>query len=94
MQPRAETDADAPVDADEMTREQCEAMGWEFCMGAYWARPQRLGWCRHCSALDDWKAMGTERVEELSDAELARHGQALDVNPRCPRLRHGKQNSS
>eukprot|EP00959_Pyramimonas_sp_CCMP1952_P371303 7775484-Pyramimonas_sp.AAC.1 len=62
-------------------------------MVAYWARPRRLGWCRRCSAQDDWKVMGVEWVEELSDAELARHGQALEANPRCPRLQYGKQNS-
>eukprot|EP00959_Pyramimonas_sp_CCMP1952_P395741 8292085-Pyramimonas_sp.AAC.2 len=56
MQPRAETDADTPMNTGEMTREQCEDVDWEFCMGAYWVRPRWIGWCRRCSALDDWKS--------------------------------------
>eukprot|EP00959_Pyramimonas_sp_CCMP1952_P093973 1965810-Pyramimonas_sp.AAC.1 len=28
MQPRAETDADPPMNAEEMTQDQCEDMGW------------------------------------------------------------------
>eukprot|EP00959_Pyramimonas_sp_CCMP1952_P190070 3976378-Pyramimonas_sp.AAC.1 len=37
--------------------------------------------------------MEIELVEELSDAEMARYMPALEANPRCPRLRCGKQNS-
>eukprot|EP00959_Pyramimonas_sp_CCMP1952_P385745 8084350-Pyramimonas_sp.AAC.1 len=79
------------MSAEEMAQEHCESMGWEFRMGTYWARPLRLGWRCRCSALDDWKVMEIERVEELSGAELARYGQALGASLGCLRLRCGKQ---
>eukprot|EP00959_Pyramimonas_sp_CCMP1952_P253414 5294816-Pyramimonas_sp.AAC.1 len=60
-------------------------------MGSYWVPPQRLGWCRHCAALDDWKVMRAEYVDELTRAELARYVAAREENPRYPELRQGKE---
>eukprot|EP00959_Pyramimonas_sp_CCMP1952_P404602 8479499-Pyramimonas_sp.AAC.1 len=54
IKPRAEADADTLMSAEELAQEDYESLGWEFCIGTEWARPQRLGLCRLCSALDDW----------------------------------------
>eukprot|EP00959_Pyramimonas_sp_CCMP1952_P368633 7721715-Pyramimonas_sp.AAC.1 len=70
-----------------MTQADYLAAGYVHCMGAYWLPPQRLGWCRECAVLDDWKVMMAEYVDELSRGELYRYNAASEHNPRCPVLR-------
>ena len=56
----ADVDAESLVSEEALDHETYEAQGFEFCMGTYWVPPQRLGWCRCCAALDDWKVMKAE----------------------------------
>eukprot|EP00959_Pyramimonas_sp_CCMP1952_P421787 8836200-Pyramimonas_sp.AAC.1 len=58
-------------------------------MGAFWIPPQRLGRCRVCSELDDWKIMMVEYVGELSCGEMRRYAEASERSPQCPELRKG-----
>eukprot|EP00959_Pyramimonas_sp_CCMP1952_P038161 798604-Pyramimonas_sp.AAC.1 len=64
-----------------MTDVDYHAAGYVRCMGAYWAPPQRLGWCRVCAALDDWKIIMVEYVDELNCGEMRRYTDASEHNP-------------
>eukprot|EP00959_Pyramimonas_sp_CCMP1952_P441051 9233450-Pyramimonas_sp.AAC.1 len=58
-----------PQDAEEMADLDRKAQGYVWCeIGPYWMKPQRLGWCRHCGLLDDWKVMRCDWVEEVPQA--------------------------
>eukprot|EP00959_Pyramimonas_sp_CCMP1952_P143920 3013071-Pyramimonas_sp.AAC.1 len=59
-----------------MAEEDCAEAGYVHCMGAYWAPPQSLGWCRRCTELDDWKIMAVKYVDELSCGEMRRYAEA------------------
>eukprot|EP00959_Pyramimonas_sp_CCMP1952_P230637 4821758-Pyramimonas_sp.AAC.1 len=72
-----------------MADEDYVEAGYVHCMGAYWIPPQRVGWCRVCSALGDWKIMMAEYVDELSCGEMRRYAEASEYNPQCPELRKG-----
>eukprot|EP00959_Pyramimonas_sp_CCMP1952_P095239 1991449-Pyramimonas_sp.AAC.1 len=59
-----------------MTEEDYADAGYVHSMGAYWAPPHRLGWCRRCAGLDDWKTMAAEYVDEPSCGEMRRYAEA------------------
>ena len=76
--------------AEAMLREEYEAAGSVYCGDGCWVKKDRLGLCRCCTALDDWKIMKTEYVAEMTRAEKnpLRRGR-----PREPQLPQGAQSA-
>ncbi len=75
--------------AEDLNTQRLIDAGFMFCGDGHWVAPTRLGWCRACSALDDWKIMESDYTDVLLPAEADRHAAALKNNPSYPQLRYG-----